>query len=82
MMGVKNVKLNLYNKSNLTLTQAKVEVLYYSDQNKLLEKKIISYANIPPKKSQIISIPDNRLADHIEYKVVSATGVENAYANR
>ena len=48
----------------------------------LLEKKIISFANILPKKSQTLSIPDNRLADHIDYKVVSATGVENAYANR
>jgi hypothetical protein len=82
MMGVKNVKLTLYNRSNLTLNMAKAEVLYYSDQNTLLEKKIISFANIPPNKSQSLSIPDNRLADHIDYKVTSATGVENAYANR
>jgi predicted negative regulator of RcsB-dependent stress response len=82
MMGVKNVKLTLYNRSDLTLNVAKAEVLYYSDQNTLLEKRIISFANIPPKKSQTLSIPDNRLADHIDYKVVLATGVENAYANR
>lgn len=82
MMGVKNVKLTLYNKSNLTVNAAKVEVQYYSDQNDLLDKKIISYANILPKKSQAASIPDNRLADHIDYKILSATGVENAYANR
>jgi hypothetical protein len=82
MMGVKNVKLTLYNRSNLTLNIAKAEVLYYSDQNTLLEKKIISFVNIPANKSQTLSIPDNRLADHIDYKVASATGVENAYANR
>jgi hypothetical protein len=82
MMGVKNVKLTLYNRSDLTLNMAKAEVLYYSDQNTLLEKRIISFANISPKKSQTLSIPDNRLADHIDYKVVLATGVENAYANR
>jgi hypothetical protein len=82
MMGVKNVKLTLHNRSNLTLNMAKIEVLYYSDQNSLLEKKIIAYANIPSKKSQSLSIPDNRLADHIDYKVLSATGIENAYANR
>jgi hypothetical protein len=82
MMGVKNVKLTLHNKSNLTINAAKVEVSYYSDQNNLLGKNTIAYANIPPKKSQTLSIPDNRLADHIDYKVLSATGVENSYANR
>jgi len=82
MMGVKNVKLTLYNRSDLTINAAKVEVFYYSDQNNLLEKKIISYANIPPKKSQTVSIPDNRLADHIDHKILSATGLENAYANK
>jgi hypothetical protein len=82
MMGVKNVKLTLYNKSDLTINAAKVEVSYYSDQNNLLEKKTISYSNIAPQKSQTVTIPDNRLADHIDYKVLSATGVENAYATR
>lgn len=82
MMGVKNLKLTLYNRSNITIQSAKVEVLYYSEQNNLLEKKVLSYANIPPKKSQTIGAPDQRLADHIEYKVISATGIENAYAKQ
>jgi hypothetical protein len=56
-------------------------VIYLSEQNTVLEKKILSYANISPNKSQTVSAPDQRLADHIEYKVISATGIENAYAN-
>lgn len=82
MMGVKGLKLTLHNRSNLTINAAKLEVLYYSEQNNLLEKKILSYSNIPPKKSQTMAAPDQRLADHIEYKVISATGIENAYANK
>jgi P pilus assembly chaperone PapD len=82
MMGVKNLKLTLSNRSNLTINSAKVEVLYYSEQNNLLDKKILSFSNIPPGKSQTLPAPDQRLADHIEYKILSANGVDNAYARQ
>ncbi len=58
-----------------------MEVLYYSEQNNLLEKKILLFSNIAPNKSQTVPAPDQRLADHIEYKIISATGIDNAYAN-
>ena len=48
MMGVKNLKLTLVNRSNLTITAAKIEVIYLSEQNTVLEKKILTYANIFP----------------------------------
>ena len=82
MMGVKNLKLTLVNRSNLTISSAKVDVLYYSEQNNLLEKKTISFANIAPGKSQTVAAPDQRLADHIEHKVVFAKGFDNAYASQ
>ena len=82
MMGVKNLKLTLYNRSDLTINAAKVEVIYYSDQNNLLDKTVITFTNVPAKKSQTIAVPDQRLADHIEYKILSATGIENAYAKQ
>jgi hypothetical protein len=82
MMGVKNLKLTLSNRSNLTINSAKVEVLYYSEQNNLLDKKILSFSNVPPGKSQTLPAPDQRLADHIEYKILSANGVDNAYARQ
>jgi P pilus assembly chaperone PapD len=82
MMGVKNLKLTLSNRSKLTINSAKVEVLYYSEQNNLLDKKILSFSNIPPGKSQTVPAPDQRLADHIEYKILSANGVDNAYAKQ
>ena len=82
MMGVKNLKLTLVNRSNLTISAAKLEVLYYSEQDNLLDKKILSFSNIPPGKSQTVAAPDQRMADHIEHKVISASGIDNAYAQQ
>jgi hypothetical protein len=72
----------LVNRSNLTISSAKVEVLYYSEQDNLLEKKILSFSAIPPGKSQTVAAPDQRLADHIEHKILFANGYDNAYARQ
>jgi hypothetical protein len=82
MMGVQGLKITLYNRSTTTVNKAIVEVLYYSEQNSLLEKKTIQFSNIASKKSQTIAAPDHRLADHVEYKIISATGIEDAYAKQ
>lgn len=74
MMGVEGLKLTLYNRSTVTLNKATVEVLYYSEQNSLLDKKILYFSNIASQKSQTLPAPDHRTADHVEYRVVSATG--------
>ncbi|MBA2328211.1 MAG: hypothetical protein H0V91_01180 [Flavisolibacter sp.] len=80
MMGVIGLKLTLYNRSSIPLKTAEIEVLYYNDQDRLLEKKRLTFSNVAPKKSQTISAPDHRLADHAEFKIISATGVQDAYA--
>jgi hypothetical protein len=59
-----------------------VEVSYFSEQNDLLQKKTLSFSNIAPQKSQTLSAPDHRLADHVQYNVTSATGESSAYANK
>ncbi len=82
MMGVQGLKLTLYNRSAATLKTAAVEVRYYSEENNLLEKKTVYFSNIASKKSQTMAAPDHRLADHVEYKILSATGVEDAYAKQ
>jgi hypothetical protein len=82
MMGVQGLKITLYNRSTTTVNKAIVEVLYYSEQNSLLEKKTIQFSNIASKKSQTIAATDHRLADHVEYKIISATGIEDAYAKQ
>ena len=82
MMGVQGLKLTLYNRSATTLQSAAVQVLYYSEQNNLLDKKTIYFSNIASGKSQTLAAPDHRMADHVEYKIVSAKGMENAYAKQ
>jgi hypothetical protein len=82
MMGVQDLKLTVYNRSNATLKDAAIEVLYYSDQNDLLQKKTLHFSNIGPKKSQTLPAPDHRLADHVDYKILSASGVEDAYVKQ
>lgn len=82
MMGVQGLKLTLYNNSGATLKTAVVEVLYYSDESNLLEKKTINFSNIAPGKSQTMAAPDHRLADHADYKIISASGITNAYAKQ
>jgi hypothetical protein len=82
MMGVQGLKLTLYNKSAAQLKNATVEVSYFSEQNDLLQKKTLSFSNIAPQKSQTVSAPDHRLADHVTYNVISATGESSAYANK
>jgi hypothetical protein len=82
MMGVQGLKLTLYNRSTTILKSAAVEVLYYSEQNNLLDKKTVYFSNVASKKSQTIVAPDHRMADHVEYKIISATGVGNAYAKQ
>jgi hypothetical protein len=80
MMGIRGLKITLRNKSAQTIQAASAEVKYYSEQNELLEKKVIHFTNVPPKKSAAIAAPDHRLADHIEFTLISATGQGDSYA--
>ena len=82
MTGVQGLKLTLFNQSGLVLQTAVVEVLYYSEQKDLLYKRSLQFSNVAPRKSQTLPAPDHRLADHVEFKIISAIGIDNAYANR
>lgn len=82
MMGIKGAKATLTNRSSETIAKAVVEVIYYNDDNDVLDKKTISFANIKSKQSQAISIPDHQTATRLEYNVVSATGANEPFAKR
>jgi len=82
MLGVKGLKLTVINRSNSTVEKASVEVVYFNEQNAVLDKKVLNCSNIGPKKSVLLSVPDNRLADHAEYKLISATGTQDGYARQ
>ncbi|MDQ3683709.1 MAG: FxLYD domain-containing protein [Bacteroidota bacterium] len=82
MMGVKGLKLTLRNRSNETIKTATVEVRYYNEQNSLLEKKLVYFNNVAPKKSLTVAAPDQRMADHADYRLLSVSNKEDSYAKQ
>ncbi|RYZ25538.1 MAG: hypothetical protein EOO10_18015 [Chitinophagaceae bacterium] len=82
MMGIKGAKATLANRSSETIVKAVVEVIYYNDDNDVLDKKTVSFSNIKSKQTQTISIPDHQTATRLEYNVVSATGAGEPFAKR
>ena len=82
MMGVKDLKLTVRNHSAVTIKRATIEILYYSENDNLLERKTIQVSGIPPKGRKVVAAPDQRLADHVDFRVVSASADEEAYAQQ
>ncbi len=71
MLGVHGVKLTVRNRSTEVVKTASIEVSYYNDQKELLEKKMVNCKNVPPESSVTVPVPDHRLADHTDYRLVS-----------
>jgi hypothetical protein len=80
MMGVKNLKITLRNRSTATLQTATVMVNYYNENNELLEKKLVYFNNIAPKSKATVPAPDSKFADHVDFKLASASAKEDRYA--
>jgi hypothetical protein len=82
MMGVKDLKLTVRNYSTVPIRSANIEVSYYSENDNLLEKKTVYVSAIPPKGKKTIAAPDQRMADHVSFRVVSVSADEEAYARQ
>lgn len=80
MMGVKNLKLTLHNRSNAIIQTASATVTYYDQNNQLLDKKIIYFSNIAPKGKASVAAPDSKWADHADFKLTTASAKEDHYA--
>jgi hypothetical protein len=76
MMGVTGLRLTLSNNSNADLKRAAVDVIYYNEQNEVLERKTVYFTNIRSGKSKSAAAPDHKTADHAGYRVVSAIGIQ------
>jgi hypothetical protein len=74
MMGIKGAKATMVNRSAQKITGATVEVLYYNDDNELLQKKTVNFSKIDAKESRTITIPDHPTATKVDYNVISVTG--------
>lgn len=82
MMGIKDLKLTVRNYNPVAIRSATIEVAYYSESDELLEKKTVKVSNIPPKGRKTVAAPDQRMADHVELKVLSVSADEEAYAQQ
>jgi len=80
MMGVKNLKISLKNRSNVTIQAASVSVNYYNENNELLEKKLIYFSNVAPGSRASVAAPDHKFADHVDFKLTTITPKEDRYA--
>jgi len=80
MMGVKNLKISLRNRSNVTIQTASVTVNYYNENNELLEKKMVYFNNVAPKSKATAAAPDSKFADHVDFKLTSVSAKEDRYA--
>ncbi len=72
MLGVRGMKVSVRNTSSELVKTAEVELRYYTEQNEVLEKKIVNFSNIPPGKTVTLPAPDHRLADHADFRLVNA----------
>lgn len=70
-LGIYDLKLILLNRNNVPVKSAGVEVLYFDENNRLLEKKTVYFNNIAPRSKGIVRVPDQKWADHTDYKLVS-----------
>ena len=80
MMGVKNLKITLRNRSNVTIQTASVLVSYYNENDDLVEKKLIYFSNVAPKSRAIATAPDSKFADHVDFKLTTISAKEDRYA--
>lgn len=80
MLGVKDFRITLRNRSNVTIQTASVLVTYYNENNDLLEKKLVYFNNVAPKSKATVTAPDSKFADHVDYKLTSVSAKEDRYA--
>lgn len=78
MMGIRGAKAMLVNRSGERISKATVEVLYYNDDNELLQKKVITFSKVDGKESQTVPIPDHPSATRVDHNLVSVTGQPSA----
>lgn len=81
MMGVRNLKITLHNRSNVTIQTAAVTVNYYDENDKVLERKIVYFNNVAPKSKAIVAAPDQKWADHVDFQLTSASAKDDRYAS-
>ena len=81
MMGVNGLKLTIRNRNSVVLQTAAVQVLYFDENNQLLEKKSVYFNNVPAKGKATMAAPDHKFADHVEFKLLAVSAKADRYAS-
>ena len=76
MMGIKGAKATLTNRSSEVVAKALVEVVYYNEDNDVVDKRTISFTDIKSKQTKAVAVADHSTATRLEYNVISAVGNE------
>ncbi len=64
LKGVQGLTLTMTNNSSQFVKEAIVYVVYFSAQNRVIEKVTLNFTNLAPGKSQSIAAPDHTYAHH------------------
>jgi len=81
MMGVKGLKVTMRNRSNATIQSASVDVIYFDENNRVLDRKAVYFTNIAPKGKLTVAAPDHKYADHVEFKLGTITAKDDRFAS-
>ena len=81
MMGVSALKVTLRNRSNVVIQTATVQVLYYDENDQVIDRKNIYFNNVPAKGKLTLGAPDHKFADHVDLILAAANAREDRYAN-
>lgn len=73
LKGVQGLIVNMNNNSNKTIVRAQVDILFFNDQNCIIERDTKVFTNVLPGKSQGIAVSDRPYAQHAGYQVISIT---------
>ena len=81
MMGVSGLKLTIRNRNSVVLQTAAVQVLYFNEDNQLLDKKSVYFNNVPANGKATMAAPDHKFADHVEFKLLAVSAKADRYAS-
>jgi hypothetical protein len=81
MMGVSGLKLTIRNRNSVALQTAAVQVLYYDENDQLLDRKSVYFNNVPAKGKSTVGAPDHKFADHVEFKLLAVSARDDHFAS-
>jgi hypothetical protein len=76
LKGVQGLTVILNNNSDRRIVRAQIDILFFNDQNCIIERDTKVFTNVAAAKSQAIAVSDRPYASHAGYQVVSITATK------